>query len=124
MTPVFLSRYPEPHKVLTNPRRCPYAKGSPRESQAPRSSNSVESYGPSPCAKWCSPSSSSRTLPAISTIELSAATPWVSFPSVHGGDCDTSSVVMVSQDSRPTRCNYNDSCKSRGVVCFFLNSLN
>jgi hypothetical protein len=48
MTPVFLPRYAEPHKVLTNPRWCPYAKGSPREGQAPRSSNSVESCGPSP----------------------------------------------------------------------------
>jgi hypothetical protein len=50
MTPVFLPRYPEPRKVPTNPRWCPYAKGSPREGQAPRSSNSVESSGPSPCA--------------------------------------------------------------------------
>jgi hypothetical protein len=48
MTPVFLPRYPEPRKVPTNPRWCPYAKGSPREGQAPRSSNSVESHGPSP----------------------------------------------------------------------------
>jgi hypothetical protein len=37
-------------KVLTNPRWCPYAKGSPREGQAPWSSNSVESHGPSPHA--------------------------------------------------------------------------
>ena len=50
MTPVFLPRYPEPRKVPTNPRWCPYAKGSPREGQAPRSSNSVESRGPSPRA--------------------------------------------------------------------------
>ena len=50
MTSVFLPRYPEPRKVLTNPRWCPYAKGSPREGQAPRSSNSVESHGPSPRA--------------------------------------------------------------------------
>jgi hypothetical protein len=48
MTPVFLPRYPEPRKVPTNPRWCPYAKGSPREGQAPWSSNSVESRGPSP----------------------------------------------------------------------------
>jgi hypothetical protein len=48
MTPVFLPRYPEPRKVPTNPRWCPYAKGSPREGQAPQSSNSVESHGPSP----------------------------------------------------------------------------
>jgi hypothetical protein len=48
MTLVFLPRYPEPRKVPTNPRWCPYAKGSPHEGQAPRSSNSVESRGPSP----------------------------------------------------------------------------
>jgi hypothetical protein len=50
MTLVFLPRYSEPRKVPTNPRWCPYAKGSPCEGQAPRSSNSVESRGPSPCA--------------------------------------------------------------------------
>jgi hypothetical protein len=50
MTSVFLTRYPEPHKVPTNSRWCPYAKGSPREGQAPRSSNSIESRGPSPHA--------------------------------------------------------------------------
>jgi hypothetical protein len=37
-------------KVPTNPRWCPFAKGSPREGQAPRSSNSVERCGPSPHA--------------------------------------------------------------------------
>jgi hypothetical protein len=50
MTPVFLPRYPKPHKVPTNPHWCPYAKGSPREGQAPRSSKSVESHRPFPCA--------------------------------------------------------------------------
>jgi hypothetical protein len=50
MTPIFLSRYPEPCKVSTNPRWCPYAKSSPREGQAPRSSNTVESHWPSPRA--------------------------------------------------------------------------
>jgi hypothetical protein len=49
MTPIFLPRYPEPHKVRTNPRWCPYAKGGPHEGQTPRSSNSVESCRPSPC---------------------------------------------------------------------------
>jgi hypothetical protein len=47
MTPIFLPGYPEPRKVPTNPRWCPYAKGSPREGQAPWSSNSVESREPS-----------------------------------------------------------------------------
>jgi hypothetical protein len=50
MTPVFLSGYPEPRKVPTNPRWCPCAKGSPREGQAPRSNNFVESHMPSPHA--------------------------------------------------------------------------
>jgi hypothetical protein len=50
MTPIFLSRYPEPRKVPTNPRWCPYAKGSPREGQAPWLSDSEESRGPSPRA--------------------------------------------------------------------------
>jgi hypothetical protein len=50
MTPVFLPRYPDPRKVHTNSRWCPYTKGSPRDGQAPRSSNSVESRGPSPRA--------------------------------------------------------------------------
>jgi hypothetical protein len=50
MTLVFLSMYPEPCKVPTNPRWCPYAKGSPRKGQAPRLSNSIESRGPSPRA--------------------------------------------------------------------------
>jgi hypothetical protein len=50
MTPVFLPRYPKPHKVPTNPRWCPYAKGSPRDNQAPQSSNSIESHRLSPRA--------------------------------------------------------------------------
>jgi hypothetical protein len=43
-----LPRYPEPRKVPTNPRWCPYSKESPHEGQAPQSSNSIESRGPSP----------------------------------------------------------------------------
>jgi hypothetical protein len=50
MTLVFLPRYSESRKVSTNSRWCPYAKGSPCEGQAPRSSNSVESHKPSPRA--------------------------------------------------------------------------
>jgi hypothetical protein len=70
--------------------------------------------------KWCSASGSSRTLPAVSTIELPAKTSRTLFPPVHGGGRDTNSVVTISQDSRPTRYyNYNESHKSRGVVWFF-----
>jgi hypothetical protein len=47
---VFLPRHLESCKVLTNPRWCPYAKGSSHEGQTPRSSNSVERREPSPCS--------------------------------------------------------------------------
>jgi hypothetical protein len=50
MTPVFLPRYPEPRKVPTNPRWCPYTKGNPSEGQAPQWSNYVESHELSPRA--------------------------------------------------------------------------
>jgi hypothetical protein len=42
--PVFLPRYQEPCKFLTNPRWCPYTKGSPCEGKAVRASNSVDSH--------------------------------------------------------------------------------
>jgi hypothetical protein len=115
MTPVFLPRYSEPRKVPTNPRWCPYAKGSPREGQAPRSSNSVESRGPSlrpSGAPLSAPLGRSPPSPLSSfRLKMSRA----SFPPVHGGDRDTNTVVMVSQDSCPTRYNYNGSRKSQGV---------
>jgi hypothetical protein len=61
----------------------------------------------------------SRTLLAVSTIELPAKTSRASFPLVHSGNRDTNLVFTVSQDSCPTRYNFNDSRKSRGVVWFF-----
>jgi hypothetical protein len=48
--PVFLPRYPEPRKVSSNPRWCPYAKRTPHEGQAPRLSNFVQSHKSSPRA--------------------------------------------------------------------------
>jgi hypothetical protein len=116
-TPVFLPRYPEPRKVLTNPRWCPYAKGRPRESQAPWSSNSVEIRS--------SPHASGASLPAplghspsspLSSFRLK--TPWASFPPVHGGGRDTNMVFTVSQDSRPTRYNYNCRARAEGLCGF------
>jgi hypothetical protein len=50
MTLIFLPRCSEPRKVPTNSRWCSYAKGIPCEGQAPQSSNSVDSCGPSPLA--------------------------------------------------------------------------
>jgi hypothetical protein len=115
MMPVFLPRYPEARKVSTNPRWCPYAKGSPREGQTPRSSNSVESRGPSPRASGApllAPLGRSPPSP-LSSFQLK--TPRASFPPVHSGDRDTNAVVTVLQDSHPTRYKYNGSHKSRGV---------
>jgi hypothetical protein len=118
MTLVFLPRYLEPCKVLTNPRWCPYAKGSPREGQAPQSSNSIESCRPSPRASGAPlPAPLGRSPPSpLSSFRSKMSR--ASFPPVHGGGRDTNAVVMVSQDSRPTQYNYNGSCKSRGVVWF------
>jgi hypothetical protein len=101
MTPVFLPRYPEPRKVLTNPRWCPYAKGSPREGQAPRSSNSVESRGPSPHASGASLPAPLGCSPLSPLSSFRSKTPRASFPPVHGGGRDTNVVVTVSQDSCP-----------------------
>jgi hypothetical protein len=53
-------------------------------------------------------------LRVVSTIELPAETLRALFPPVHGGDRDTNAVVTVSQDSHPTRYNYNGSHKSQG----------
>jgi hypothetical protein len=118
MTPVFLSRYPEPREVSTNPRWCPYAKGSPHEDQAPRSSNSIENRRPSRASGTlllaplgCSPPS------PLWSFRLK--TQWASFPLVHGGGRDTNAVATISQNSRPTRYNYNGPHKSRGVVWFY-----
>jgi hypothetical protein len=106
-----LLRYPEPRKVLVDPHWCPYEKGSPCEDQAPRTSNSVDSHRSSPHASGAPLLSFSRTLLAVLIIEFLAKTPRATFPPVHGGDRTTNSVGTVSQDSRPTRYNYNDSHK-------------
>jgi hypothetical protein len=115
MTPVFLPRYPEPHKVPTNLRWCPYAKGSPHEGQSPRSSNFVESSGPSPRASGAPLSAPLGRSPSSPLSSFWPKTPRASFPLVHGGVRDTNTVVTVSQISRPTRYNYNGSHKSRGL---------
>ena len=78
-----------PRKVPTNPRWCPYAKGSPREGQAPRSSNSVESHGPSPHASGAPLSAPLRRSPPSPLSSFRPKTPRASFPQVHGGGRDT-----------------------------------
>jgi hypothetical protein len=116
---VFLLRYLEPRKVLTNSRWCPYAKGSPCEGQAPRSNNSVKSRGSSPRASGAPLSAPLGRSPLSPLSSFWPKTSRASFPPVHGGGRDTNSVIMVSQDSRPTRYNYNGSRKRRGVMWFF-----
>jgi hypothetical protein len=115
---VLLPRHPEPRKVLTNPRWCLYAKGSPCEGQAPQSSNSVMSHRHSPCASGAPLLAPLGCSPPSPLSSFRSKTSWASFPPVHGGGRDTDSIVMVSQDSRPTRYNYNDSRKSRGLCGF------
>jgi hypothetical protein len=89
MTSVFLPRYPEPRKVSTNPRWCPYAKGSPREGQAPQSSNSVESSGPSPRASGA---------PLLAPLGRSPPSPLSSFRSKrHGPRSLWYTVTVVTQ---------------------------
>jgi hypothetical protein len=132
--PVFLPRYLKPRKVSTNSRWCPYAKGSPREGQAPRSSNSVESREPSTRA-------SGAPLPA--PLGRSPPSPLLSFqPKSRGPRSLPYTVVAMTQIqlswSRKTLVplgtitmaharakglcgwyNYNGSHKGRGVVWFF-----
>jgi hypothetical protein len=89
MTLVFLPRYLEPRKVPTNPRWCPYAKGSPCEGQAPRLSNSVESCMPSPCASGA---------PLPPPLRHSPSSPLLSFrPKRRGPHSLRYTVVAVTQ---------------------------
>jgi hypothetical protein len=94
--PIFLLRYPEPRKVPTNPRWCPYAKGSPREGQAPQSSNSIESRGPSPHARYA---------PLPAPLRLSPLSPLSSFrPKRHGPHSLRYMVVAMTQTRLSRSC--------------------
>jgi hypothetical protein len=94
MTPVFLPRYLEPHKVSINPCWCPYAKGSPREGQAPWSSNSVESHGPSPHA-------SVNPLPV--PLGRSPSSPLSSFRQKYRGPRSLRNIVAAVTQTRLSR---------------------
>jgi hypothetical protein len=94
MMPVFLLRYPKPCKVPTNPRWCPYAKGSPREGQAPRSSNSVESHGPSPHASGA---------PHPASLRHSPQSPLTSFRQKRRGPHSPRYMVVVVTQTRLSR---------------------
>jgi hypothetical protein len=94
MTLVFLPRYPEPRKVPTKPRRCPYAKGSPREGQAPQPNNSIESRGPSPRA-------SGAPLPA--PLGRSPLSPLSSFWPKRRGPCSLRYTVAAMTQTQLSR---------------------
>jgi hypothetical protein len=95
MTSVFLPRYPEPRKVLTNPRWCPYAKRSPREGQSPRSSNFVESCEPSACTSGA---------PLLSPLGRSLSSPLTSFQPKHHGPRSLRYTVAAMTQTRLSRC--------------------
>jgi hypothetical protein len=94
MTPVFLPRYPEPRKVPTNPRWCPYAKGSPRKGQAPRLSNSVEIHGPSPRASGA---------PLLAPLGRSPSSPLSSFRPKRRGSRSLRYTMAVVTQTRLSR---------------------
>jgi hypothetical protein len=96
--PIFLPRYPEPRTVSTNPRWCPYAKGSPREGQAPQSSNSIESHGPSPHASYA---------PLPAPLRLSPLSPLSSFRPKRRGPRSLRYTVVAMTQTRLSR-----SCKT------------
>jgi hypothetical protein len=89
--PVFLSRYPEPRKVSTNPRCCPYTKGSPCEGQAPQSSNSIESRRPSPRASG---------VPLLAPLGCFPSSPLSSFRSKRRGARSLRYMVAVVTQTR------------------------
>jgi hypothetical protein len=94
MTLVFLPRYPEPCMVPTNPRWCPYSKGSPHEGQAPRSSDSVESHGPSPRTSGA---------PLLAPLRRSSPSPLSSFESKRHGSRSLQYMVVVVTQIRLSR---------------------
>jgi hypothetical protein len=115
---IFLPRYPKPCKVPTNPRWCPYAKSMPCEGQALH----LGRVTPRPMGLlhvrvvlrfWLLSDTPHRLHYRASDQNATGL-----IPPVHGGDRDTNSVVMVSQDFHPTRYNYNGSRKSRWLCVF------
>jgi hypothetical protein len=94
MMPVFLTRYPEPCKVPTNPRWCPYAKGSSREGQAHRSSNYVGSRMPSPRASGA---------PLLAPLGRSPPSPLSSFRTKRRGPCSLRYTVAAVTQTRLSR---------------------
>ena len=106
MTPVFLPRYQEVCKIPPSPHWSP-SQGIPLKGQASSRVTPWIALGLPhvqvglQCAFW---QASSRPLPAIFTIKLSAEMPWALFPPVPGGIHTTSVVGVISQDYKPLRC--------------------
>jgi hypothetical protein len=94
MTPIFLPRYPEPRKVSTHPRWCSYAKRNPCKGQAPWSSNSIESRGPSPRASGA---------PLSAPPGRSPPSPLSSFRPKRRGPCSLRYTVAAVTQTRLSR---------------------
>ena len=99
MTPVFLPRYREAHKLPPSPRWNP-SQGIPRKGQAPSQVT--------PWTAWSLPHlqvglrcASPGPLPVVFTIKLPAKLLRALFPSVHGGGHTTNTVGVVSQNYKP-----------------------
>jgi hypothetical protein len=101
---IFLPSYAEPRKVPTNTRWCPYARVAHARAK--------------------------HLLQVVPRFRLLLDAPRHFHYRASGGNavglvlsgtrwrCDTNLVIMVSQDSRLTRYNYNGSRKSQVVVWF------
>ena len=106
MTPVFLPRYREAHKLPPSSRWSP-SQGIPRKGQAPDGVTSWIAPGLSHAQvglRCAFRQASPGPLPAVFTIKLPTETSRALFPSVHGGGHTTNAVGVISQDYKTLRC--------------------
>ena len=105
MTPVFLPRYREAHKLPLSPRWSP-SQVIHHKGQAPSRVTTWIALG-LPHAqvglRCAFRQASPGPLPVVFTIKLPAKPPWAFFLSVHGGGHTTNTVGVVLQDYKPYR---------------------
>lgn len=93
-TPVFLPRYQEAYKLLTNP-RWSFMQWKPTRGPSSLSGNSINSCRPSSRASGALFSASLGCLSVVSIIELQTEMLWVSF--VHGSSHTINTVGVITQ---------------------------
>ena len=106
MTPVFLPRYQEAHKLPPSPRWRP-SQGIPRKGQAPSWVNLWIALGISHVQvglRCAFRQASLGLLPTVFTIKLPSKPPWALFPSIHGCGHTINAVGVISQYYKPFRC--------------------